>query len=85
MAAIVAILDFKSVLFAAIFILTVTAGLQMKVSNQLTFHDSVRGSRLGFPTGTIKILLSTGYPDTSYQVMSQLAIPFKRVQNLFSR
>ena len=81
----------------AIFDLTVTSGLQMNVSNQLAFRlrrritkyffqDSVRGSHLGFLTGTIKIFLSTRYPITYYQVLSQVAIPFRRrVQNIFSR
>ena len=89
-------LGFSICTILAIFNLTVTSGLQMKVSNQLAFRlrgritkyifKSVPGSYFGFPIGTIKIFSTYKLPYTSYEGLNQLSIPFRRrVQNIFLR
>ena len=69
----------------------------MKVSNQLAFRLRRRSTKYIFKIAFVAAILdfllerlryfsSTSYPDTSYQVLSQLAIPFRRrVQTILSR
>ena len=79
MGAMVAISDLQSELHCilAIFNLQVISILPMKISSQLAFWLRRRIKPSWISDGILSYFWSTTHPDTSYQVLNQLAVPFR--------